>query len=153
MLYEALVIIAVAATPVLELRAAIPLAIGYYGMGNFEALVFALLGNLAPVPLLVWLLPSGERLARRTRTGARFFNWWTARTRTKIKKLHARWGIDVALALFVAVPLPGTGAWSGALAGWLLGLKPGRTTVAVGLGVVIAAVIVLFGTLGVIRLI
>lgn len=152
MLYQALITMAIAATPVLELRAAIPLAIGYYGFGNFEAFVLALVGNLAPVPILAWLLPQVELLLKRTNFGVRFFDWWTKRTRSKIARLHTVWGIDVALVLFVAVPFPGTGAWSGALAGWLLGLKPWRITLDVGLGLVIAAIIVLLATLGVIQL-
>lgn len=65
----------------------------------------------------------------------------------KFERKHAESGF-IALALFVAVPLPGTGAWSGCLLSWILGLDRKKSIIAISSGVLIAGLIILFGTLG-----
>ena len=66
----------------------------------------------------------------------------------KLEKKMDNWGF-LALALFVAVPLPGTGAWTGTLVAWVLGLERWKSFLAIALGVTIAGLIILFASLGI----
>jgi len=101
---------------------AIPLAVGVYGLSPMQAYLISVFGNLLPViPLLLFLGPVSDYL-RRFSVGDRFFTWLFARTRNKHIKDHERFGLG-ALAVFVAVPLPMTGAWTGCAIAFLLGFR------------------------------
>ena len=136
---EAAVVI-LAALPISELRGAIPLAISM-GFSPQKAYILGVVGNLLPViPLLFLLQPISEKL-RHIPIFERFFNWLFERTRKKatlIEKFEA-----IGLILFVAVPLPITGAWTGCLAATLFKIRFRYALVAIIAGVVIAGVIVL----------
>ncbi len=135
----------VAAMPVAELRGSIPLGLLTFKLPLVKVLILSIIGNLIPVvPLLLFLNPISERL-RRFRLWSRFFDWLFTRTRKKaqlIEKYEA-----IGLALFVAVPLPITGAWSGCIAASLFKIKFHRAFLAVTAGVCIAAAIVTAVTL------
>ncbi|MBU4345831.1 MAG: small multi-drug export protein [Candidatus Omnitrophica bacterium] len=135
---ECLVMI-VGALPVSELRGAIPLALSL-GMPLAKAYLLSVLGNIIPViPLLFLLEPVSSRL-RRFKVCARFFDWLFARTRKKadlIQKYEA-----LGLALFVAIPLPVTGAWTGAVAASLFKIKFRYAFLAILLGILLAGLIV-----------
>lgn len=113
-------IIWVASLPVVELRGAIPLAVAM-GMEPVEALVFAVLGNMLPVPFILRFLEPVSSHLRRTRPMRALIEWVLARGEKKSGSVR-RYGL-VGLALFVAVPLPGTGAWTGAVIASLLGYR------------------------------
>ena len=136
---EAAVVI-LAALPISELRGAIPLAISM-GFSPQKAYILGVVGNLLPViPLLFLLQPISEKL-RHIPIFERFFNWLFERTRKKatlIEKFEA-----IGLILFVAVPLPITGAWTGCVAATLFKIRFRYALVAIIAGVVIAGVIVL----------
>jgi uncharacterized membrane protein len=141
MISKELLIILTAALPVSELRGAIPLGISL-GEGVLKTFCLAVLGNILPVaPLLVLLKPVSERL-RYISFFRKFFNWLFERTRRKsglVQKYEA-----IGLILFVAIPLPVTGAWTGSVAASLFNLKFRLAFPAIIIGVVIAGIIVTF---------
>jgi len=136
-----------AALPISEVRGAIPLAIGFYGYSAAEAYLLAVLGNLLPViPLLLFLEPVSSYL-RKYPVGDSFFSWLFIRTRKKYIRDHENFGM-MALALFVAIPLPMTGAWTGCAIAFLLGMKFKNAFIAITTGVLIAGVIVTTTVIG-----
>ena len=143
-----LVTLLAAALPVSELRGAIPLAIGVYGYDPWQAYLLAVLGNLLPVvPLLLFLGPVSDWLRRFT-FWDKFFTWLFSRTRRKYIREHESFSLT-ALALFVAVPLPVTGAWTGCAIAFLLGFRFWPAFAAISIGVLLAGVIVTATVLGV----
>ncbi|MGB3920253.1 COG2426 family protein [Methanothrix sp.] len=142
-----LTILMAAALPVSEVRGAIPLAIGYYGYSWDQAFIISVLGNLLPVvPLLLFLGPVSDYL-RRYSLGDKFFTWLFARTRSRYIQKHESFGL-IALTLFVAVPFPLTGAWTGCAIAFLLGFRFLPALGAVATGVLIAAGIVTATVMG-----
>jgi len=141
-------VLILAISPVAELRAAIPLGLAL-GLSPAVTFFLALAGNLLPVPLLLWmfrvLVPLAPRLPKPLGIWAgRYLDWQRRRHSPRFDRLGS-W----ALVLFVAVPLPGTGAWTGSLLAALLGLEPRRAGPAIALGVGLAGVVVLLISLGV----
>ncbi len=138
----------VAALPISEVRGAIPLAVGVYGFSPLDAYLISVLGNLLPIaPLLLFLGPVSDFL-RRFSLGDRFFTWLFARTRRKYIKDHEKFGLT-ALAIFVAIPLPMTGAWTGCAIAFLLGFRFWPALAAIAAGVLIAGVVVTAAVVGV----
>ncbi|WP_011306576.1 small multi-drug export protein [Methanosarcina barkeri] len=136
-----LAVLIMGAIPVSELRGAIPVAMGIYGMGPFEAFFFSVLGNLLPViPLLLFLEPVSNYL-RRYSIFDTFFTWLFSKTRRKNTKNFEKYGL-FALTIFVAIPLPVTGAWSGCAAAFVFGVKFRHALPAIAAGVMIAGIIV-----------
>ena len=143
-----LVTLLAAALPVSELRGAIPLAIGVYGYDPWQAYLLAVLGNLLPVvPLLLFLGPVSDWL-RRFIFWDKFFTWLFSRTRRKYIREHESFSLT-ALALFVAIPLPVTGAWTGCAIAFLVGFRFWPAFAAISTGVLLAGVIVTATVLGV----
>lgn len=130
-----------AALPIVELRGAIPLALLYYKLPLAEAVILSIVGNLIPVYFLLLFLGPVERYLRRWPMWDRFFTKLFDRTVRKLDdsvKRYEAW----ALALFVGIPLPVTGAWTGTAAAHAFGLGRWRSFGAIAAGVVLAAVIV-----------
>jgi len=135
--------------PVIELRGAIPLGLSM-GLDPRLAFFVAVAGNLLVIPPLLWfwtwLLADLERwpwigpLVRR----------FEARVRLRGEEAVQRYGA-LGLFLFVAVPLPGTGAWSGALLAVALGVKKRYALPAIALGVVVAGLLVTLASVGALR--
>ncbi len=130
----------ISASPIAELRLALPLALYDYGMPWHLALPLSLLGNLLPVPFLLLLLEPLSRLAARVRLLERALNWIFRHTRRrgKLVEKYERLG----LVLFVAIPLPGSGAWTGSILAFLLGLNFWTAFLCIALGVFVAGVVV-----------
>lgn len=139
--------------PISELRGAIPLALIVYEMPIWSAFLLAILGNLIPVILIIWFLNLliNKFLIHRIYIFNRFFSWLFERTQRKYSKKFERWR-DLALVILVAIPLPFTGAWTGALAAFVFGIPIKRAFPLIALGVLIAGAIVTIVTLGVIGL-
>jgi len=143
-----LVTVLAAALPVSEVRGAIPLAIGVYGYAPSQAYLLSVFGNLLPiVPLLLFLGPVSDFL-RRWKLGDRFFTWLFHRTRRKYIQDHENFGLT-ALAIFVAIPLPMTGAWTGCAIAFLLGFRFWPAFAAIAAGVLLAGIIVTATVVGV----
>ncbi|MFC1658347.1 COG2426 family protein [Candidatus Omnitrophota bacterium] len=136
---EELSVVIVAMLPVFELRGAVPLGF-YLGMPPVKIFILALIGNLLPVVPLYFLLQPVSRFLSRAPLFRRFFNWLFAHTKKKAEIIQRYEAIG--LMLFVAVPLPVTGAWTGTIAASLFRVKFKYTLPAVIAGVVIAGLIV-----------
>ncbi len=141
----------IAMIPIAELRAALPIALGAYHLPLVEAFLLCMVGNMLPVLFILWWIEPVSRWLRRWKIFDNFFNWLFARTRRKFYNAHQKWG-NVGLMIFVGIPLPLTGAWSGALAAWLFGIKYKIALFYITLGVIIAGVIVSLISLGVITI-
>ncbi len=133
------VVMIIAALPISELRGAIPLGLSF-GMPLFKAFWLSILGNISFIaPALFLFEPVSNRL-RRFKIWSRFFDWVFERTKKNsdaIQKYEA-----LGLAIFVAIPLPMTGAWSGVIAASLFKIKFRYAFISIMLGVVAAGLIV-----------
>ena len=136
----------VAMVPVVELRGAIPFGV-VRGLNLWTAIIASVLGNLVPVPFIIlfirrifaWMrahMPKLDGLVTRMEKKAE-------KNRAAVEK-YAFWG----LAILVAIPLPGTGAWTGALVAAMMDMRLKRAFPAIVIGVVIAGVIVSIVTYG-----
>lgn len=145
------VVVLIATLPFIELRGAIPVAIGIYHMNIYEAFAWAFIGNMLPVPFILLLFGRLEGWLRRWAWWDRFFNKLFRRTRGRAKASVERYE-ELGIILFVAIPLPFTGAWTGSLIAYLFGLDYRKSTMTIALGVCIAGVIVTAATLGIISM-
>ena len=135
-----LVVIITSALPILELRGGIPVAMTLFDLTWYYAFLLAVIGNLLPVPFILLFLDAATRILSRVRFFDRILNWLFERTRRrgKIIQKYKR----VGLILFVAIPLPVTGAWTGSLAAVLFGVKFKHAFLSILIGVLIAGAIV-----------
>ncbi|MFC1687596.1 COG2426 family protein [Patescibacteria group bacterium] len=141
----------VAMTPIGELRAAIPVAQTAWNLSPFAAAIWSIIGNIIPVVvILLFLNPITEFLRRNSKLLNRFFTWLFARTRKRFTESKKKYGIFFTLVIFVAIPLPITGAWTGSIAAYLFGIPFRVAFSAILLGILIAAGIVTAITMGVI---
>ncbi|MGC9063459.1 MAG: COG2426 family protein [bacterium] len=133
------------------MRASLPVAIGLYKMSWQSAFIISFLGNMVPpIFILLFLDPFSKYLMKHSRFFQRFFNWLFSRTKAKSSTIERYEAIG--LAIFVAIPLPMTGAWTGAIAAVLLGIRFFRAVISIGLGVLIADIIVTLSILGIVSL-
>ncbi|MFA6391757.1 MAG: small multi-drug export protein [Patescibacteria group bacterium] len=138
----------IAMLPIAELRASIPIALGVYDLPVLESYFLSVAGNIFPVIFILWLLePFSRWLSAHSKFFKKFFDWLFLRTRKKFAAKYEKWGL-LALAIFVAIPLPATGAWTGAIAAFLFGIPFKKSIVSITLGVMIAGVIVTLISLG-----
>ena len=136
-----------AMVPVIELRGAIPYGAGLAGLPIWQATLLAVLGNLLPVPFLViftrdifaWLRKKSPKLNSLVERMEQ-----RADRKKDVVLKYEFWG----LMILVAIPLPGTGAWTGALVAAMMDMQLKRAFPAIALGVVIAAFIVTWLTYG-----
>ena len=142
------VTIVLAMAPVSELRGAIPYAITVGHIPWQQAYVMAVIANFIPVIPILFLIGPVSEYMRRWQTFDRFFNWLFTRTRRKGKMIE-RFEV-LGLILFVAIPLPITGAWTGSLAAFLFGVRRRIALPAIFLGICIAGVIVTLAATGLI---
>ena len=138
----------IAALPIVELRGAIPFAVWAAAIPWPWAYLLSVAGNLLPVPFLLLGLEPASRWLCRWRFWDRFFTWLFARTRRR-GRLVERYEA-LGLMLFVSIPLPVTGAWTGCAAAFIFGIRFRLAMPAVAAGVLIAGVVVTLATLGVI---
>ena len=137
-----------AMVPVTELRASIPVAILIYKLPVWKAVVFSVIGDFIPAILILYLAgPIGIWCSKRSKLCRRFFDWLFVRTRTRFIKRHAQYGA-LALMIFVGIPLPFTGSWTGALAAWLFAVPKRLAVPYITAGIVIAALIMTALSLG-----
>ena len=126
--------------PIIECRGAVPLGWGL-GMPWWQTAIFSIAGNLLPVPFILLFIRAVLQWMRSSRV--KFFSNTAAWLDRKIEKhkgtieKYSYWGV----VIFVAVPLPGTGAWTGTLIASVLGLEPKKSFLAAALGVLGATTI------------
>ncbi len=138
--FKELVVCTIAALPIFELRGALPVAINVFHLPWYYALLLALVGNLLPVPFLLLFLNFFSGRLSKIGIFKKMLQWLFERTRRqgKIIERYER----IGLALFVAVPLPLTGAWTASLIAVLFGLKFKYAFLSIFFGVFIAGIIV-----------
>ena len=149
-LKNSLIVLAIAAAPFVELRLAVPYGVAQ-GLSPLSVFILSVIGNTLPIlPLLIFLQWAVIRLERLKVIG-RILDWWFTRVKRKsdLVEKYGFWG----LVLFVAIPLPGTGVWSGAVAATLFNFKKRRAAVALFIGMAIAAVIVTLASVKIITFI
>ncbi len=134
--------IILAMVPINELRGTIPLAISVFHLEPSKAFFFSVIGNILPIFFLLWFLPKFSGfLIQKYKFFNIFFSWLFSRTRDRFYKKYQKFG-DFALILFVALPLPFTGAWTGAVASFLFGIPYWKGLILISFGVIIAGIIV-----------
>ena len=140
MLKKYLLCFLVSMVPLIELRAGVPFAVGM-GLDYFTALFVCVLGNMLPVPIIYFFARKVLEWGRDKKYIGKFFTFCIEKGEKGGRKLSARagrGGLFIALMLFVGIPLPGTGAWTGTLAASFLNMGIKSTTAAVCLGVILA---------------
>jgi uncharacterized membrane protein len=158
------IIVAISTLPIVELRGAIP--VGHVLMQHEEGeepvgeksrvamaikiYILAVLGNMIPIPFILLLLGPVSEILMKFKIGRVFFEWLFARTRRKTANVEKY--ESLGLTIFVAIPLPVTGGWTGAMAAFLMGIKFHHAMICILFGVMIAGVIMtvlsLMGWLG-----
>lgn len=136
---EAIVMI-VSMMPIFELRGAIPLAVLHFKMPIVTSFFVAWVGNLIPILPIIYFLEPIRKALSHIKIINKFFTWFYARTYRKSKRVM-KFGA-IGLSLFVAIPLPVTGAWTGSVAAILFDIKPRYAFPAIILGVTIAGLVV-----------
>lgn len=134
------IILIVSMMPIFELRGAIPLAVLYYDMPVVSAYLLCWIGNLIPILPIIYFLEPIRKALSRIGIVDKFFEWFYARTYRRGEKVM-RLGA-IGLTLFVAIPLPVTGAWTGSVLAILFNIKPRYAFPAIILGVTIAGILV-----------
>lgn len=148
---EALLIFLIAASPVVELRGAIPFALLVYELPLWQAFFLSIAGNMVPVLLLPFLGVLSSELSRRFSIFERYFTWLFSQSKRRHSKALGTF-YDLALVIFVAIPLPFTGAWTAMIAAFVFGIPFYRAFPLILFGVIIAGVVVSMITLGILRL-
>ena len=140
----------VSMVPLIELRGAIPIAVGMQ-VPMVQAYIIAVIGNMLPVPIVFFFARKVLIWGQDKKYIGKFFTFCLKKGEAGGKKLQqkAGRGLYLALLLFVGIPLPGTGAWTGTLAASILDMDFKKSVIAVTLGVVLAGVIMAVLSLGV----
>lgn len=141
----------VSMVPLIELRAGVPIAVGM-GLPYLPALLICIIGNMLPVPIIYLFARKVLEWGKDKKYIGEFFTYCIEKGERGGEKLKAKAGkngLFVALMLFVGIPLPGTGAWTGTLAASFLNMGFKETTKAVILGVILAGLIMLVASTGV----
>ncbi len=144
-----IIVFFVSMVPLIELRGAVPIAVGL-GLNEIVSLVIAVIGNMIPVPIIYLFARKVLEWGKDKKVIGKFFTWCLNKGERGGKKLEEKAGRGLywALFLFVGIPLPGTGAWTGTLAASMLKLDFKKTVLAVMAGVVLAGLIMLVLSLG-----
>ena len=142
MLKKYLWVFVISMVPLIELRGAIPVSQGL-GLPILQSYIIAVIGNMIPVPFIYLFARKVLEWGADKPVIGKFFSWCLEKGEKGGKKLQekAGRGLFVALLLFVGIPLPGTGAWTGTLAASILDMDFKQSVVAVMLGVVLAGII------------
>ncbi len=133
-------IIGLSMLPISELRGGIPLALAY-GFSPISAFLICTLANIIVIPIVFIFLEKINILFLNIKPYKSFFHRTVEKSRQKIHKKVEKYGY-LGLMIFVAVPLPITGAYTGALGAWALGMDKKKAFASIALGVIIAGIIV-----------
>ena len=135
-----LIVMLIAALPIAELRVAIPVGIYTFNMPWWWAFIISIIGNMIPIPILLLFFDSIAKLVSLVKPGKKLVDWVFTRTRRHEKSIQKyEW---LGLAIFVGIPLPLTGAWTGAILAFIMGLRFFPSLLSIFCGVVMAGIIV-----------
>ena len=138
----------VSMVPLIELRGGVPFAVGM-GLNYWTALLVCVIGNMLPVPIIYFFARKVLEWGCDKKYIGKFFTYCIEKGEhggQKLKARAGRGGLFIALLLFVGIPVPGTGAWTGTLAASFLNMGIKSTSAAVSLGVILAGFIMGFVT-------
>ena len=150
-----LLVFLISMVPLIELRGAIPVALGM-GLDPVWSYIICVVGNMLPVPFIYFFARKVLLWGKDKKYIGKFFTFCLEkgeRAGQKMVKATGRGGLFVALMLFVGIPLPGTGAWTGALGASFLNMGFKSTVLSVSLGVLMAGIIMAVGSTGVFSMI
>jgi uncharacterized membrane protein len=149
-----IIIFLVSMLPLIELRGAIPIAVGM-GLPKLRSFIIAIIGNMLPVPFIYLFARKILIWGKDKKYIGKFFTLCLEKGEKGGQKLQTKAGrsLFVALLLFVGIPVPGTGAWTGTLAASLLNLDFKKTITAVMLGVLLAGLIMMAISFGIFEMI
>jgi uncharacterized membrane protein len=149
MLWKILIVLLISMVPLIELRAAVPYSIAM-GLPTLQAYIVCIVGNMVPVPIIFLFARKVLEWGKDKKIIGKFFTFCLEKGHKGGEKLKATAGrgLFVALLLFVGIPLPGTGAWTGTLAASLLDMNFKETVIAVLAGVLFAGVIMMLISFG-----
>lgn len=144
MLKKYLIVFLISMLPLIELRGAIPYAV-LYELPKISSFIICIIGNMLPVPFIYLFARKVLEFGKDKKFIGKFFTWCLEKGKNGGQKLEAKAGkgLYVALFLFVGIPLPGTGAWTGTLAASFLEMDFKKSVLAVTLGVLLAGLIML----------
>lgn len=131
--------------PLIELRGAIPVS-QLWGMPILPSYIVCIIGNMLPVPFIYLFAAKFLEWGKSKKLIGKFCSWCLKKGHRAGKKLSEKAGEKgafIALLLFVGIPVPGTGAWTGTLAASFLGIGFKKSTLAIMLGVLLAGVIMM----------
>lgn len=150
MFFKYILVFFISMLPLIELRGAIPVAVGF-DMNKLLSFIICILGNMLPVPIIYLFARKFLLWGKDKKYIGKFFNWCLKKGEKGGKKLLSKAGKGLywALFIFVGIPLPGTGAWTGTLAASILDLDFKKTVIAVMLGVLLAGLIMMTISFGV----
>lgn len=150
MFLKYLIVFLISMVPLIELRGAIPYAVGFK-LPLLPSYIIAILGNMLPVPFIFFFARKILEWGKDKKFTKKFFTFCLEKGNKGGKKLQEKAGRNVYLALFlfVGIPLPGTGAWTGTLAASFLNLDFKKSVLAIMGGVVLAGIIMGLVSLGV----
>ena len=136
--------------PLIEIRGAIPYAVGFE-LPLAPSILVAVIGNMLPVPFIFLFARKVLEWGKDKKYIGKFFTWCLEKGHKGGEKLQAKAGrgLYIALLLFVGIPLPGTGAWTGTLAASLLDMDFKKSVIYIMAGVLLAGAIMLVASLGV----
>ena len=145
-----LMVFLISMVPLIEIRGAMPYAVGFE-LPIVPSIIVAVVGNMLPVPFIFLFARKVLVWGKDKKVIGKFFTWCLEKGEKGGQKLEAKAGKGLywALFLFVGIPLPGTGAWTGTLAASILNMDFKKSTLAVVGGVLLAGAIMLLGSLGV----
>ncbi len=136
-----LMVILTAALPVVELKGAIPVGLAT-GLGIWESFICSYIGSLLPVPVLLFFFKPIMDYLHKTKLFKGFARWLDRRTNKKLHQVQ-RYSL-LGLFIFVAIPLPTTGIWTGSMIASFLKLRILPSFIAISLGNLVAGLIILF---------
>ncbi len=141
--WKYVIVFLISMVPIVELRGAIPVAVTTLGLPLLPSYVVAVIGNMIPVPFIYFFARRFLVWGRDRPVIGRFFTFCLEKGEKGGARLKAKAGrgLFLALLIFVGIPLPGTGAWTGTLAASLLNMGFKKSVIAVVLGVLLAGVI------------
>ena len=149
MIKKYIYVLLISMVPLIELRGAIPYAVGI-GLPLATSFIIAIIGNMLPVPIIYLFARKVLEWGKDKKLIGKFFTFCLVKGEKSGKKIEKKAGasIYIALLLFVGIPLPGTGAWTGTLAASILKLDFKKSILAVTLGVLLAGIIMMIFSYG-----
>lgn len=136
--------------PILELRGGL-IAAKLLNLPPVQSFIICFIGNILPIPFILWAIQPLFKFLRRWNTFAKFIDWCERKATSKKEQIENL--KYLGLFLFVGIPLPGTGAWTGCLIASLLGMEKKKSMIAAICGVILAGIIMLIFSYGVLGLV